>query len=142
MFNPGSKVRIAGAFRQFHASQCGNIAVTTALVALPMLVAAGAALDYGRLMRVRTELQQDADTAVLAAASATNLPAIAKDAMAAREKIATNYLSASLGKLSDARIVGPPKVVSGTSSIAITLQAKVDGSLSMPHSSWMRPAES
>lgn len=123
--------RISRALGRFRASQCGNLAVTTALVALPLCIAAGVALDYGRLLRVKAELQQDADSAALAAASASNLPASAKDALAAREKIAASYLSASLGRLSDARLVGSPQIVAGASSVAVTLHAKVDGTLSM-----------
>lgn len=45
----------------------GNFAVTTAVVALPMLMLGGLAVDYTRIIQHRTKLQHAADAAVLAA---------------------------------------------------------------------------
>jgi Flp pilus assembly protein TadG len=49
--------------------QAGNIAVSMAIVALPLLVSAGAAMDFARANHVRTVLQNAADAAALAGAT-------------------------------------------------------------------------
>lgn len=49
----------------------GTIAVVTAIVAVFVLICAGAAIDYIRLVRTRTDLQAALDSATLAAAAKT-----------------------------------------------------------------------
>ncbi len=46
----------------------GNVAITFALSAVPLVVAAGVALDYMRLSNTRSHLQSAVDAAVLAVA--------------------------------------------------------------------------
>lgn len=54
------------------ASDCrGNIAIMTALSSLVLFACIGAAIDYARLSRVKTDLQSALDAATLAAASET-----------------------------------------------------------------------
>jgi Flp pilus assembly protein TadG len=47
-------------------SDTGNLSVVMAIAAMPMLLAAGAAIDYGRLYSARTEVKNALDAAVLA----------------------------------------------------------------------------
>lgn len=47
----------------------GNIMITTALLSVPIAIAAGAAIDYSRLASERSNYQEAADAAVLAASS-------------------------------------------------------------------------
>lgn len=54
---------------QFSRDVRGTVAVVTALAAIVLLVCAGVALDYLRLVRTRTDLQAALDTATLAAAA-------------------------------------------------------------------------
>jgi hypothetical protein len=49
--------------------QHGNVAITFALVTLPLVIAVGAAVDYSRISLTHTELQEALDSAVLAAES-------------------------------------------------------------------------
>jgi Flp pilus assembly protein TadG len=63
----------------------GNVTILFALAAVPLLLAAGAALDYVRVVSARTELQAALDGAALAAAMATDLDG--KE----REKAAKKY---------------------------------------------------
>ncbi|MFZ5676506.1 MAG: TadE/TadG family type IV pilus assembly protein [Pseudomonadota bacterium] len=54
--------------RGFLRDRAGNVAVFTALFAIPLLAAAGIAIDYARASMVRNFLQAEADAAALAAA--------------------------------------------------------------------------
>lgn len=58
------------AIRHFCAARAGNFAVIFAVVIIPIIVCAGAALDYTRALLAHEELQEALDTAVLAAAAA------------------------------------------------------------------------
>ncbi len=57
------------ATRELAGQTGGNVSIFTAIAALPLLLAAGAAIDYTRAARVETELQAAADSAALAAAT-------------------------------------------------------------------------
>jgi Flp pilus assembly protein TadG len=60
----------AGAlFDGFRGDARGNVAVITALCAVPLFAAAGIAVDYSHAVLVRTAMQAEADAAALAAAA-------------------------------------------------------------------------
>lgn len=54
---------------RFRSSSRGNFAVTMALALLPVMLAAGAAVDYSRMSSAHSQVQEAVDTAVLAAAA-------------------------------------------------------------------------
>jgi Flp pilus assembly protein TadG len=54
--------------RRFSADDHGNVAMMLAIAAIPVLGAAGAAIDYSRAIQARGELQRAVDAAALAAA--------------------------------------------------------------------------
>lgn len=54
-------------FSGFRADRGGNIAITFALILVPMLTAVGVSLDFARAYNVRTKMQADLDIALLAA---------------------------------------------------------------------------
>jgi len=58
--------RVGALMRAFCRRTGGNVALTFALASVPLLGAAGAALDYGRLYKVESRTQQAMDAAVLA----------------------------------------------------------------------------
>ncbi len=60
----------------FRADSRGNVAIITALAALPLILALGCAVDYTTATTIKTKLQAAADAATLAAVSA-NSPLIA-----------------------------------------------------------------
>lgn len=66
--------------RHFLRNVSGQITLSFALLALPLCLTAGSALDYGMLVRARTALQSALDSATLAAAAkeGTLDPAVAK----------------------------------------------------------------
>lgn len=68
--------------RQLIADKRGNFAIYAGLVAIPLLAAAGIGLDYTNATRVRAELQQAADAAVLVAARETEMTTAQRKAIA------------------------------------------------------------
>ena len=58
---------MAGIFRQFFRDQNGNIAVIASLMLLPVLMLAGAGIDYGRVATARGSLQSSVDLAAISA---------------------------------------------------------------------------
>jgi Flp pilus assembly protein TadG len=62
--------------RRFFSARAGGVAVTFALALVPIVAAAGIAVDYGRAASVKTALQAALDSAALATAkSASSLTA-------------------------------------------------------------------
>ncbi len=61
--------RLQSLMKRFGICQKGSIAVFCAISAVPVLIAAGSAIDYIRYLNIRTELQAALDSAALAAAS-------------------------------------------------------------------------
>jgi Putative Flp pilus-assembly TadE/G-like len=59
-------------FRKFAVNQSGTVAVIAAIAAVPMLAAAGMAIDVSNSMRIRSDNQNALDAAVLAAVLETN----------------------------------------------------------------------
>ena len=54
--------------RSFAVSEGGNFAIMASILAVPLVVAAGVAMDLSTLSRTRSELQNAMDSAVLAVA--------------------------------------------------------------------------
>ena len=61
--------RLRTLFGNFRSNSRGNVAIITALAALPMMAAIGCAVDYSNASMIRTKLQAAADAAVLATVS-------------------------------------------------------------------------
>ena len=57
--------RMLPTLRNFCAARCGNVAITFALAAIPMIGVVGAAVDYSRANRVKASMQTALDSAVL-----------------------------------------------------------------------------
>lgn len=99
--NHSSKSTGAGLLRRFAGDQRGNVAVFTAIAALPLLVAAGVAIDSARASRSHNALQVAVDSAALAAASSdkVNMAGLTTAQKAARKKeledLARNYLKSN-----------------------------------------------
>ena len=75
--------------RSFLQSESGNFGIYFALTIIPVMGAAGLAIDYTGQLRAQSEMQQAADVAVLAASSATNVP------LSERKQIANDYFEAN-----------------------------------------------
>lgn len=70
--------------------QRGNVAIMMAIGIMPLLLAAGSALDYGNSIRARTALQAASDAAALAAART-------EGTSAQRKAVAEQYFKTNLG---------------------------------------------
>jgi len=94
--------RLRVLFGNFQSNSRGNVAIITALAALPMMTAIGCAIDYSNASMIRTKLQAAADAAVLATVS-VNSPVVATSkGMSANGTVsggstyATNFFTANL----------------------------------------------
>jgi Flp pilus assembly protein TadG len=77
--------------KNFVANTKGNIAVTAALLAVPLVLASGAAIDYTSLARKNSKMQSAVDSALLAVGDK-----ISTHTQAELETEAKNYLKANL----------------------------------------------
>jgi hypothetical protein len=115
-------------FRRFVRSEAGNMAMLAGLSSLPVIAAAGMAIDYARISRVHDEMQVITDGATLAAAGARNLTGTTTQKLSQRSAIATHFLNQGLAQLSDVDVVGAPVVVAAGASVKISVNARVKAS--------------
>jgi Flp pilus assembly protein TadG len=94
--------RVRAAIADFRLNKRGNVAVITALAALPMVAAVGCAIDYTDASMIKTKLQAAADAASLATVS-YNSPVIStaqnmsgSGAISGGSTDAVNYFNANL----------------------------------------------
>src|SRR5208282_2308206 len=94
--------RVWTLFGNFRSDSRGNVAIITALAALPMMAAIGCVIDYSNASMIRTKLQAAADAAALATVS-INSPVIATakgmssgGTVSGGSTYASNFFSANL----------------------------------------------
>lgn len=109
-------------------SDRGNLTMIAGLAAIPIVAAAGMAIDYARISRVKDKMQLVIDGAALAAVGAKNLSGTSSQKSTARIAIAQNYLANGFATLTDARLVGSPTVTAVGSGVTIKATAEVKGS--------------
>ena len=115
-------------FRRFIGGNGGNVAMITALAAIPLLASVGIAVDYVRGVRAHSEIQQVADAAALAAAAQTAFVGTTTSArLVERQNVATAYLTNELAKVQDIEIVSK-SATAGPNTVDVTVSAKVKGS--------------
>ena len=114
--------------KSFLSARGGNIALTTALAAIPMIAAAGLAIDYGRSDRAETELQAIADSASLYAAGAQDVTGTSSTRTEKRKALAISYLNARMAGVDDMEIVGAPAVKADADTVEVAINARVKGS--------------
>ncbi|MFN4140966.1 TadE/TadG family type IV pilus assembly protein [Aestuariivirga sp.] len=129
---------IASRILRYSRSSRGNLTVVTSIAALPVIAAAGIAIDLGRMSRIQDHLQTVADGAALAAASARNLSGSSDEVRAKRVKIAESFLNDGLSHLTDIEAVEKPVVKATASNVTVSVAATVKGSLTnvlnlLPH---------
>jgi len=74
--------KVADKARAFLKSKRGNVAMMFALALVPLMIGAGAGLDYARAMLVRQQMGEALDAAALAVGSTTGLDRTAAQALA------------------------------------------------------------
>jgi Flp pilus assembly protein TadG len=112
----------------FRRDSRGNLTMIAGLSAIPVIAAAGMAIDYARISRVHDEMQQIADGATLAAVSARNLSGTTTQQNSQQVAIATNYMTNGLAKLTDVDVIGTPTVTAANSKVKVSVKATVKGS--------------
>jgi Flp pilus assembly protein TadG len=96
--------RLPALVRDFRTNRHGNVAVITALAALPMVAAMGCALDYSMASMVKTKLQAAADAASLATVSINSSVVTTAKNMSGNGTVsggstfATSYFNANLAQ--------------------------------------------
>jgi Flp pilus assembly protein TadG len=94
--------RLRALIANFRSNSRGNVAVISALAALPMIAAAGCAIDYTNASMVKTKLQAAADAAALATVSVNSSVITTAKSMTKSGTIsggstyATNFYNANL----------------------------------------------
>ena len=112
----------SGALRSWLTGEAGSVAPLAALLLVPILGAAGVAIDYGRTIATKTTLQLAADSAVLAARhGGLKEP----DAIKARVEAFFNQNVANLG----AGLVTEVKVSLPGNAVEIEVKAEVPATL-------------
>ena len=109
-------------------SLAGNITLFAALAAVPVFGSLGLAVDYLRVSKAAADMQFAADSAALAAASASNITGTPAQDAAARQTIALKYLNAELASLEDVVVNSSPTVSVADNTVNIELNASVRGS--------------
>ena len=112
-----------GVLSKFIRNRMGNVAITFALAVVPLLLAAGMAIDYLRAINAQAQLQAAVDTAVLAAGASDRIN-IAEIKKLVNDYLAGNGYDLHLNK------VDPVSVQKGTSAgdYAVTASGKVNTS--------------
>jgi Flp pilus assembly protein TadG len=96
--------RLRALVRSFRLNRRGNVAVITALAALPMIAAVGCAIDYSSASMIKTKLQAAADAATLATVSVNSTVLTTAKSMTGNGTVsggstfATNYFNANLAQ--------------------------------------------
>ncbi len=115
------------AFRRFWKDHGGSSSLISIMSAIPVVAAAGMGIDYSRSVRAKTEIQEVADAAALAAASGKNISGSVSAKQLARKNIASKYITDSLAKVSDVEILGTPEIITGPNTVDVSINARVKG---------------
>ena len=110
------------AFTRFRDARRGAVAVLFALMAVPLILAAGAATDYARLGLLANALQSVADQSALAGASVLNQANGQAEAVA----VAQNYFAKGISDLSADGSIGTPTI---SVPSAVTVKVSVTATL-------------
>ncbi len=106
-------------FKRFSTAADGNVAIIFGLAVIPIFLAGGAAVDYGRAVVTKNHLQAAADAAALAAAAMQNADEQQRTQMA-RSVFATNF------KAPRGVTVDPLKIEFFDEAVRVTPTAKVE----------------
>jgi Flp pilus assembly protein TadG len=87
--------RMAAAAARFACAAEGNVAIIFALAAIPMLIAAGGAVDFAIASRVQTQLYAICDSAALAATT----PVMMQQSASAAQTVATDMFAAQVAQI-------------------------------------------
>ena len=113
--------RLAAGLAHFGAEKSGVTAITVALLAVPLVFAAGMAIDYSDAERRQDQLNGFADSAVLAALT----PAMMSQSDATSQATATSMFNAQVKSLSDAKLTANIQVTATDTNTAVGITRTV-----------------
>ena len=102
---------------RFGRNEAGSLSPVLAAVAVPLIMAAGAAVDYGNLVSVHARLQAAVDAAALAAGRESNM------SDAELRRIAEDYFKSNFGTPNNS---GVPELTLSISGNELSLRAQVE----------------
>ena len=115
--------RIAAKTNRLRKNESGATALVLGLAAIPLFMAAGAAVDYGNWVSVDARLQAATDAAALAAGRAVN------KTEAERKQIASDYFHSNFGTLKNAGTPSMNMTIDPTGNINVTGKVEVSNYL-------------
>ena len=114
-----------GWLRRLNRNTDGTVAVLFGVLMVPLIVAGGVAVDYGRAAIVQAALQHTVDAAALAGASILSSPA----AQTTATTLSQNYVNAGTAILPAQATVTATTITPNTSGSAYTMSVSVTGSV-------------
>ncbi len=114
MFGLASKLRL---LKRFGGSESGTLAPVLAVAAVPMIMAAGVAVDYGNQVSVHARLQAAVDAAALAAGREAN------KSEEELERIAKDYFNSNFGTPANS---GTPSMTMSVGGNELTVTGSVE----------------
>jgi Flp pilus assembly protein TadG len=127
------RARVAELFGAFLANRRGNVAITTALAALPILAAIGCVIDFSLASMVKTKLIAAADAATLATVSNSSpivASAKASGTVSAGQTYALNFFNAGASStISSLNLTVKPTATVTMSGTTVTAEVSFTGSV-------------
>ncbi|MGC1301009.1 MAG: TadE/TadG family type IV pilus assembly protein [Caulobacteraceae bacterium] len=132
----GALRRMGNLFASFRQDRRGNIAMMTALIAIPLILAAGGTTDLAMMMFAKTQMQDTADAAGLAAVNAANAYLSAQSTVGAAQiaqaqtvaqTTAASYIAANSSNIALTAPLTPTTTTSVTNG-GVTVQVNFTGS--------------
>lgn len=109
--------------RRFHRSEHGNVAITFALVAIPLIASVGGLIDFSRSTLARSAMQDALDATSIALARQPN---VATMSTADMKTFAANYFNANYSDLDAQGLVLTPSYSATGPSVTVSGSASVD----------------
>ncbi|MDE1904117.1 MAG: hypothetical protein KGI46_09700 [Alphaproteobacteria bacterium] len=116
--------------RHFNRNADGSVAILFGLLMIPLVVAAGVGVDYGRAAEIRASLQSAVDAAALAGASAYTSPSAEASATTLAQNYVTNTTSTMPSGVSVVSTSVTPGTTGSGNNVAYTMS--VSATLSVP----------
>ncbi|MDE2228686.1 MAG: hypothetical protein KGL11_06560 [Alphaproteobacteria bacterium] len=116
---------IATRFLRLARDTRGNVALLLGLILIPLAVAIGAGVDYGRAVEIRSTLQSAVDAAALAGASAYTAPSAQSTATALAQDYVTKGTAAVPSNVTVKSTTVTPGTTGGGNNVAYTMYVSV-----------------
>jgi Flp pilus assembly protein TadG len=118
----------ANRLRKFVRDHGGSASLFNVIASIPIVAAGGMAIDYSRTTRAKSELQEIADAAALAAGARKHINGESTASkLAARALIASKYLNHGIPRIADLEVIGSPVISVGPNTVDVAVTGRVKG---------------